>query len=51
MRKEAMITQGYGKAAGRKHDKEQCDLKPVDSEEIEIYGHCGERKKQSTNKE
>ena len=49
VREEPMVSDRDGKSAGAEHDKEKRYLEPIDSEEIKIGGHRGEREKQGAD--
>lgn len=43
VRKESMVADSDGKSARTEHDEEKRDLEPIDSDEKEVSGYCGQR--------
>jgi hypothetical protein len=46
MREKSMVPECDRESARAKHREEKCDLKPVDTKEPKIQGHCRDRQKQ-----
>jgi len=49
VREESMVADRNGKSACTEHDEKERDLKPIDSDEIEIGRNRSQREEQGSN--